>query len=544
MSAAPVDVSELLPGAPERPGLSYLARVAAADVIRETAGQALRRVAAARPDRPALMWLTATSTESMTWRALLSRATVAASRLTEQCPDRARVVLLAGNSVDWVVAMYGCALAGMPVVPLSPMSTADEIGYVLGDLDIGVVLVDQDVAGINERVAHAVRTAHSDAAVWGIANWSGDAAAGQMPEGTPDDEFLVQYTSGTTGRPKPASLSHLTALNTARFFAEGTGATPGDVWLNPLPVYHVGGFVTGVLSCLTVGACYVVMERFSADSALRAVRQTKPGFVGMVPTMLIDLLAEPGVSDADFASVRTVVGGATDVDPHLIEDVESRLGIKFGVAYGQSESPCIAMTFGSDSTEIRTRSLGHPLPGRDYCLVDGVGRVVPIGHDGELCVRGPLNMSGYRRADGTLDADTTDGGWRCTGDVCALDDAGILRFRGRIRDVIIRGGTNIYPAEIEYTLTQHPALAEVAVFGVPDVRLGERVIAAVIPVSGQEVDLIELAEFAREHLGTQKRPVDWLVVAGFPRTSSGKVRKEALREAYSADATTDEEGSR
>lgn len=537
--SAPLTLADLGPGAEEQQGLSYLTLTDAAELTRETVGQTLLRVAAEHPERPALLWLTEARPAEMSWSELVASASAAALELTRINPTRARVVVVGGNSTEWIVAVYGASLAGMPVVPLSPTTTVDEIAAVLGDFTVGAILVD-DRSGdhiLRDRSIEACASAGCDAVVRPIGDWPLTAGATFCEPASAADEFLVQYTSGTTGRPKPASLSHVAALNAARLFAEGAGGVAGDVWLNPLPLYHVGGLVSGLLSCLSISATYTVIERFSAEVALRAVREARPTFVGMVPTMLIDLLDQPDVAPSDFASVRTVFGGATDVDPHLIAEVEDRVGIRFNIAYGQSEAPCMAMTWSADSAEVRTSPLGHLLPGRDYCLVDSDGLVLPVGQAGELCVRGPLNMSGYVRPCGALDPDTSRAGWRRTGDICVLDDAGILRMRGRSRDVIIRGGTNIYPAEVEQRLSAHPAVREVAVFGVPDRRLGQKVVAAVLPVMGATVKLADLEAFAEDTLSPTKRPTRWLLLDDFPRTASGKVRKHVLQRLLTADST-------
>ncbi|MEE6174919.1 class I adenylate-forming enzyme family protein [Mycobacterium sp. 050134] len=543
-NSAPLTLADLGPGAEERQGLSYLKRTDAAELTRETVGQTLLRTAAERPDKPALLCLTERGVAAMSWSELLTAASAAAHELTRINPTRARVVVVGGNSTDWIVAVYGASLAAMPVVPLSPATTVDEIAAVLGDFTGGAILVD-DRSGdhvLRDRSIEACASAGCDAVVRPIGDWPPTADATFCEPSPAADEFLVQYTSGTTGRPKPASLSHVAALNAARLFAEGAGGVTGDVWLNPLPLYHVGGLVSGLLSCLSISGTYIVIERFSAEVALRAVREAHPSFVGMVPTMLIDLLDQPGVAPSDFASVRTVFGGATDVDPRLIAEVEDRLGVRFNVGYGQSESPCMAMTWSTDSAEVRTSSLGHPLPGRDYCLVDSEGLVLPVGQAGELCVRGPLNMSGYLQPGGTLDPDTSGAGWRRTGDICVLDDSGILRIRGRSREVIIRGGINIYPAEVEQRLSAHPAVREVAVFGVPDRRLGQKVVAAVLPAVGATVKPADLAVFAEDTLSPSKRPARWLVLEEFPRTASGKVQKHVLQQLLTERSASLDEG--
>jgi fatty-acyl-CoA synthase len=320
-------------------------------------------------------------------------------------------------------------------------------------------------------------------------------------------------------------LSHRAALSSARVWADAIGLQAGETWLNPLPVHHIGGSVTGVLSTLSVAGTYVVVERFTTETALRVLRESRPRVVGLVPTMIIDLLAVPGVSPADFSSVRTVAGGASAVDPGLIEEMERRLGITFLVGYGQSEAPAMAASSSSDPMALRTRTLGHCLPGRDYYYIcDRADRVVRTGVVGELCVRGPLIMSGYLQADGSVYHAVDDAGWLHTGDLCSMDDQGILTFRGRVREVVIHDGENIYPAEVEHVLMTHPSVAEAAVFGAPDDRLGERVIAAVLPRAGTRIDAEELDAFAHTQLSRPKRPAEWIPVATLPRTSTGKVR--------------------
>ncbi len=347
-----------------------------------------------------------------------------------------------------------------------------------------------------------------------------------------DEELLVQYTSGTTGRPKAASLSHRASLNCGLAFSRAWAGAEGDRYLNPLPLHHVGGSVAGLITVLAMGGTYVLVERFSPQAILEALRQTRPTVVGLVPTMMIDLLALPGVGSADFSSVRVVMGGATAVDPGLIADMEHRLGVSMIGSYGQSEAPAMTASSPDDPPRTRTQTLGRCLPGRALAIRDTDGAVLGTGTVGELSVRGPLGMSGYLQEDGSLDPAADAQGWRRTGDLCSMDDDGIITFHGRIREVIIRGGLNVYPAEVEQAISTHQCVSEIAVFGVADSRLGERVIAAVIPVAGAAFDMAALSALATERLSSYKRPVDWVVVSTLPRTSTGKIRKHALTEWY------------
>ena len=500
----------------------------------DTVGAALRALAETSPTAPALMSSTESGVESVTYSELYEKSSRLAATLAEINPDRKRVALISFNSVNWIIGMYGCALAGVSVVPIAPSATDEETAHQLEAADVGAVLAIKSY-GVHEVLERIRSVASSIPGVVAVCDLGEAIARQPSPTGStvavsPEDELLLQYTSGTTGKPKPAVLSHFAAMNSAHNFARACRAAAGDRWLNPLPLHHVGGSVAGVITCLTYGGAYIVVEQFTAESAVRAIRDIQPALVGMVPTMLLDLLELPGVGPSSFRSVRTVIGGATAVDPHLIERVEQLLGITFMVSYGQSEAPILTCSSPEDTPMVRTRSLGRCLPGRDYVIRDKNGHTVNRGQEGELHVRGPLVMTGYLRDDGTLNPATDANGWLATGDLCVMDDDDVLTFRGRLRDVIIRGGVNVYPAEVEAVLSAHPSISEAAVFGVPDERWGERVAAAVIPATGAAVDVHELAAFAAEKLAGHKGPVDWLVVDEMPRTSTGKVRKHLLRE--------------
>jgi fatty-acyl-CoA synthase len=519
----------------EEAGFSYVRGTDRVTLSDNTVGDVLIENALTYPDHRALAWLTPTDLASMTWGELYTGSRSAADVLAAINPEKKRVAFVAPNSTDWIIAMFGCALMGMAVVPTDPRATESEAEHIFTLADVGVVLVsDTDGGDVMSRMTVVAEKIANHPAVRPISGWRQSGPAGTQPSACVPcgAEFLVQHTSGTTGLPKAASLSHGAALNCARFFADGAGARQGDTWFNPLPLHHVGGSISGILAALVVAGTYVVAERFSPELALRVVREAQPGIVGLVPTMLIDLLAMPEVHESDFVSVRTVIGGATAVHPGLIEDVERRLGITFLVGCGQSEAPCMSMSSVRDGVLVRTRTLGRPLAGRDYYIANNAGAAAPRNSVGELCVRGPLTMSGYLRADGSVDDVTDDFGWRQTGDLCSLDVDGVLTFHGRSREVIIRGGTNIYPAEVEQALSGHDSIAEVAAFGVPDARLGERMVAAVITVGGGVVSLADLSRYAAARLSSQKRPTEWIVVSEFPRTSTGKVRKHALRQWY------------
>ncbi|WP_247210689.1 class I adenylate-forming enzyme family protein [Williamsia sp. DF01-3] len=497
----------------------------------------LRQVGSEHGDNRALAWLANTGVSGMTWSQVLAESQAVARRLLQLNPSGMRVAIAAPNSVQWVTAMFGCALSGMAIVPLNAGSSPAEAAHVLRQSEVGVVLAVSVFAGapVRDVLVKIAEELPLKPLVLDLMNLldTGEGSEVLAHERIGTDEFLIQYTSGTTGHPKAAVLSHTAAVNSARFYAEGALAEVGDGWFNPLPLHHVGGTVAGVLSALWTAGTYVVMERFRSQDAIRIVKEIRPEILGMVPTMLIDLLAMHEVSEADFASVKTVVGGATSVDPDLIEEIERRLSIVFLVGYGQSEAPCLTMSMASDPTLIRTRTLGHPLPGRDYCIARSDNSIAEPGEVGELCMRGPLIMSGYLQDDGEVTNVCDENGWIHSGDLCSLDRRGVLTFAGRLREVIVRGGSNIYPAEVETVISEHSSVAAVAVFGLPDARLGERVAAAVVPTVSGSITPDGLHSFTSERLSKHKVPVEWHIVDELPVTSTGKARKHLLQKQFS-----------
>jgi acyl-CoA synthetase (AMP-forming)/AMP-acid ligase II len=513
---------------------AYVDRIDEEVLSNETVGAALTRLSVEAPERPAVMWSTDRRVaDGLTYSELHLAAVEVAATLLDINPERRRVALAALNCVDWIVAMYGCALAGMSVVPVSASGAVAELRYQLEHARVGVVLAAKSAGthSVLDDVTMLADSLPTGVVVRDIsAVRSSDSAP--LPEVAPETEFLVQFTSGTTGRPKAASISHGAALNAGLMFGRVWHGDTETRFLNPLPFHHVGGSITGLITTLAIGGTSTLVERFSAKAVIDALRQVEPTVAGLVPTMMIDLLSQPGVTPDDFASLEVVVGGATALDPTLLAEMEDRLGVRVIGSYGQSEAPAVLATAPGDPVRVRTTTIGRCLPGRAVAIRNEDGDLLPINTDGELCVRGPLTMSGYLRDDGSLDPATDSDGWRRTGDVCSMDDDGWVTFRGRSRDVIIRGGLNVYPAEVEQALSVHESVSEVAVFGIPDSRFGEAVVAAVLPGADGTVDVAALKDIAAEQLSSYKRPEDWVVVTELPRTSTGKVRKHVLRERY------------
>lgn len=513
------------PGAPAWPGYSYLPRSGdpgSEDAPAQTIPEQLARVVVRTPDHDAIRWVDSDGiVRAVRWRELDDRSWRVAVGIARLVPAGARVGILGEDRTAWIVAAFAIARAGCVVVPI-PAGPVSSITARCRQVDLDLLVVPDD-----SRYATLDHLACARVATAGVLG-EGDPHGPQVPI-DPGDPFLYQFTSGTTGTPKVAVLSHRAVLGSAHEYVRGAGARDGDALFNPLPLDHVGGSVAGLIGALTLGGTYVAVGRFDPATVAAVIARTAPSIVGLVPTMIIDMLDRGNARPADFASVVSVVGGATRVDPALIDRVEHDLGIRFLVGYGQSEAPCLALSALGDPQPERTRTIGRPAPGRDYCVAGEGGTVVADGEIGELCVRGTTIMSGYLVREGeTLRVESaTDGhGWLRTGDLVSLRQ-GVLTFHSRLREVVIRGGENLYPAQIEQILTGCAAVGEVSVFGVPDERLGERLVAAVRPACGDS-DLRAIEDFAAEHLPRAMRPAQWFVVDDFPRTGTGKIRKNDL----------------
>lgn len=480
----------------------------------------LAYAAAEHPRSPAVSWLDGGSVQSLSWAMLRSRAARVGASILARRPGTRRVGIVGSSKVEWIVTMYGVAWIGGEVIALP----AGEPGT--GLLDRAVRARVDVVLTIGEAAASAAAGLPVPVERFDDLE-RGDGPTASAPVRTsPTAPFLFQFTSGTTGRPKIAVLSHRALMGSARHHARAAGAPEGAVTFNPLPLDHVGGVVGGILTALAVVGSYAVLERFTPTAALEVIRDLRPAVVGLVPTMVIDILAVDGVTASDFDSVEVVIGGASNVEPSLIEELESRLDTTFLVAYGQSEAPCLTMSAKDDPLDLRTRTIGRGLSGRDFCVARD-GDTVGEGEVGELWVRGPLLMSGYLDADGEIAPVTDEFGWMATGDLCSIV-GGVLRFHSRARDVIIRGGENIYPAEIEEALKDLPGVSEIVVFAVPDRRLGEVPVAAIRVLPGVVARSEDLDAYASARLPRSKRPRHWYRADEFPRTSTGKVRRLSL----------------
>jgi fatty-acyl-CoA synthase len=511
---------------------------------RDTIGDVLRRAATTAPDVVALVDGVAdpASRTRTTYAQLLADAESLARTLAADFAPGERLAVALPTVPESLRCTYAAALAGLVLVPVNPLLRAHELAHVLGQSGAaGIVCVGDhrghDVAGAVAEVRDQLPALR---AVVDVAELEPRARradpSGALPEVAPDAIAQIVFTSGTTGAPKGACLSHAGMTHAARAGATRFDIREGDVYVDPLPLFHVGG--QGVaLEIAHARATYVLVRAFDPALVLDLVEQERGTLTVAVPTMLGALLADEDLRARDLASLRAISSGGALVPAALVRRVRDELGASVTIVFGQTEC-CgfISQTRLDDPPELVEATLGTPLDGVDVRVVDpATGDVVQTGEEGELEVRGPNVMVGYHdRPDATAEA--FHDGWLRTGDLVTLDDAGSLRITGRLKDMIVTGGVNVYAAEVEGALLADPAVVEAAVFGVPDDHWGERVVAAVrldpapADADAEAAALDAVARRVAERLAPYKRPKQWTAVRAMPVTPYGKVQKFRLRE--------------
>jgi fatty-acyl-CoA synthase len=498
-------------------------------LLNRTVGEQLRVQAETFADRPALMWVGDEHSgrlETLSFNELLWAAEAAAADIARYAHPGDRIAVWAANGPRPVILEYASALAGTVIMLLNTAWTDDEVEHALRLTTPCLLFASHDNRGVDlgargaGLARHVAGCAVREAATVDIRP---SAVSFDSPRIEPSDPFLIQFTSGTTGRAKAATLSHHAALNSGYLRALSFQANERDVWLNPVPMHHSGGSIVVLLGQLTSGGCYVAMSRFNATKQLALMRATGATRTGGVPTMLYGLLETTGIDDA-LATVKSVGLGGADIAPSLVERIQ-RHGATVSVAYAQSECPMITQSDPTgDATHVAT-TVGLPVPHTELRIVGGDGCVVGRGEVGEVCVRSPLVMSGYWGMPEATTAAFDREGFLHTGDLGSIDDHGVVRVHGRAREVIIRGGENIYPIEVEDVLMRHPAVDAVAVVGAPSARWGEEVAAVVKLSAPGAATALELGTHAAKSLAHFKIPCHWRFVTELPLTSTGKIRK-------------------
>ncbi|MBV9232077.1 MAG: AMP-binding protein, partial [Chloroflexi bacterium] len=346
------------------------------------------------------------------------------------------------------------------------------------------------------------------------------------------DPAMIMYTSGTTGSPKGAVLTHRSLLNNAWLQAQRWGLDQTDRYCTPMPFFHAGGCVSGILAVLSAGCTLHPLIAFDPVKALQINSSERCTGSGGVPTMLLAMLQHPDFDQYDLSSLKLIISGGTSIPVALMEQVHERIGADVSIVYAQTESSCtMTQTLPDDPFERKAATCGVPLPHTEIKVIDpATGKTVPCGERGEICCRGYQVMQGYyKMPEKTAQAIDSDG-WLHTGDLATMDASGHVNIVGRLKDMVIRGGENLFPTEIEEFLLRHPKVANVQVVGVPDAFFGEELLAVVILKSGEELSEQELRQYCQGQISHQKIPRYFQFAESYPMTASGKVQKFVLRE--------------
>lgn len=511
-------------------------------VLDLTVGDALRAAAADAPERIALITgqPDPTMRRQWTYAELLRDAEQTARALAARFEPGERVAVWSQNLPEWVLLEFGCAMAGVIMVTVNPAYRPEELAYVLKQSRSAGLFVSPGFRG-NDMPASAARV-HDDCPelreVIRLDEWTAfiaSAKPGQtLPQVGPADACMIQYTSGTTGFPKGALLHHRGLVTNGAHTLDRMGVDEGAVWVTTMPLFHTGGCVLCVLGAVSKRATQILLEAFDPGLMLRLSEEYRAHAFMAVPTMLIALLEHPDFPTTDLSSLRAVTSGGSTVPAHVVRRFEEEMGATFTIVFGQTESsPVSQMVHPDDTLEDKANTLGSPMPNVEVKIIDPeTGETVRCGERGEYCTRGYLVMLGYYdNPEATARAIDADG-WLHTGDLASMDTRGYCSIEGRLKDMIIRGGENIYPKELEELLFRHPTVGEVAVVGLPDEHFGEVVAAFLRAAPGATPDRNELFAFCREHLSPQKTPRHWFLVDEFPLTGSGKIQKFVLRERW------------
>ncbi|MBC2644231.1 MULTISPECIES: class I adenylate-forming enzyme family protein [unclassified Rhodococcus (in: high G+C Gram-positive bacteria)] len=463
------------------------------------------------------------ASQSLTNAQLLTRVRAAAHHLRGLGIGPGDVVALRlTNRAEFVVLLFATWRLGATITPVNPALTDAEVARQLGDAGARLLVTEADATPITGLATLAVGTLPD-----------GPVESEPAPTTDPSALALLIYTSGTTGVPKGVMLDHANIDAMAEMGVHALGVGPADRCLLILPLFHVNGIVVSVLTPLLAGASVVIAGRFDPRTFFHLVETERPTYFSAVPTIYNILAALPGDVRPDTSSLRFGVCGAAPAPPELLTRFEARYGFPLVEGYGLSEGTC-ATTLNPVTGPRRPGTVGIAFPGQEIRIVDENGDEMDAGVDGEVVVRGPNIMRGYLgRPDET--ARTVVDGWLHTGDVGHLDADGYLTLVGRSKDLIIRGGENIYPKEIEDVLAGDPDVLEAAVIGVPDDKWGEVVIAYVQPRPGRAVDPTALTARCAHHLSHYKRPTSIVVVDAIAKNAVGKIDKTTLRATHVAD---------
>ena len=553
-------MTALAPSAP-----SYDHGVAQTRLIGDTIGQAFDRTVARFPGREALV--VPYQDVRWTWSELGRRVdALAAGLLAIGLQPGDRIGIWAPNCSEWTLTQFASAKAGLILVNINPAYRRAELEYALNKVECKALVLapalktSDYLAIVNDlapELAHSTPGALQAKALPhlrsvirlgmartpGMLNFDDIGTRGGPAQQTQlaelagslqfDDPINIQFTSGTTGFPKGATLTHQNILNNGFYVAEAIRLTEQDRLCIPVPLYHCFGMVMGNLGCMTHGATMVYpADAFDPLSVLQTVQAERCTGLYGVPTMFIAELDHPEFSKFDLSSLRTGIMAGSPCPIEVMKRVQAQMNMhQVTIAYGMTEtSPVSTQSSVDDPLERRVSTVGRVQPHIEVKIVDTQGRVVPRGTTGELCTRGYSVMRGYWNDDEKTRDAIDAAGWMHTGDLATMDDEGYVNIVGRLKDMVIRGGENVYPREIEEFLYRHPKVQDVQVVGVPDVKYGEELCAWVKLRDGESATADDIREFCRGQIAHYKIPRHIRFVDGFPMTITGKVQKFVMRQ--------------
>jgi len=547
---------------------AYLHGSSRTPLLGETIGQNLRRTVERFGAHDAIV--VRSQGYRATYRELWDSTTeLARALLASGVQEADRVGIWSPNRFEWVITQFATARIGLILVNINPAYRKSELEYALNKVGVRALVMarrykSSDYLGMLGELApeihfkgasevldsvrlpslkHVVLLDDEPVPPRGLSytqllRLGGPAQRSRLDALTsaldPDDAINIQFTSGTTGSPKGATLSHFNIVNNARFCAKAMALSPEDKLCIPVPLYHCFGMVLGVLCCVTSGATMVFPgEGFDAADTLKTIARHRCTALHGVPTMFTAMLEDATFAQHDLSSLRTGIMAGAPCPIETMRKVIARMHMReVTIAYGMTETSPISFQSGlNDPLERRVSTVGRIQPHLEVKIVDAAGRIVPVGVSGELCTRGYAVMRGYWDDAERTRESIDDAGWMHSGDLATIDAEGYCNIVGRVKDMLIRGGENVYPREIEEFLLRHPAVLDAQVFGVPDPKYGEEVCAWVIPRRGQAIDEQQVRDFCKGEIAHYKVPRYVRIVEQFPLTATGKPQKFEMRNA-------------
>ena len=515
------------------------------ELINKTIGEFLKEVAITNPNNQALIEIDQNNNVNRKWnyKELYDDSLKLAFALSSQFEKGSRVVIFSPNSPEWVLLEYAAALSGIIIVTANPSLQKKELKYIIEQSQSEAVFYVNSFRGNNMKkiVFDAIKGNRKIKKIVNLENsdelYFNNHTNKKLPNICPNDPAQIQYTSGTTGFPKGAVLTHSGLINNAFFYSNRCEVSQKSSWINIMPLFHTSGCGMVTLGCLTSKCRMILTSFFDPEKVLSHIKRFDVDIILGVPTMILSILEQQEKQKYKINSLKLVSCGGSNVAPEMVKRVQKEFNCKFSTLYGQTEyCPVITQHHNNDSIEDICNTIGQPISHTEVSIrsVDN-NNICPTNTVGEICVRGPSTMLEYF-SNKEATAETIDeNNWLHTGDLGRIDNRGYVTITGRIKDMIIRGGENHFPAEIENTLREHKKISDVAVVGIPDKKWGELIAAFIKFENSFQTNKEEIITFFRSKMSPQKTPNLWFSLNEFPLTGSGKIQKFILKDSYLKD---------